>query len=304
MGTKVAGCLGVMLMLPARDAAATLPQTPGDAGGLGTVIDSILKLDMADYLLVRRGRLLGPSDRSNLSGPFVMSRPGATSIYSAAGAGAFMSPNAGLMERDDGLVAAGNCRAGRTKYFLGVFNLDSAHDDLMVSGGVHVALLGTGPGPWGSGGAFDERNVVTMGVGFQYQKRAAGTKDPQNSGDSANANMVMGDLRAEKTLSRVGTVFLEATYYRFAAGESTRQTTYILASFRTPDYPGIGRVQPIFRWHQASTQSSETKRTMLDAFVTYLIHGHDLRVTAGYQRTDLGHAIIGNAIQAGLQLRK
>jgi hypothetical protein len=43
---------------------------------------------------------------------------------------------------------------------------------------------------------------------------------------------------------------------------------------------------------------------MLDAFVTFWAHGHDLLVTAGYQRTEVGHAVIGNAIQAGLQMRK
>jgi hypothetical protein len=43
---------------------------------------------------------------------------------------------------------------------------------------------------------------------------------------------------------------------------------------------------------------------MLDAFITYIVHGHNLRVTAGYQRTDVGNTVIGNAVQAGLQMRK
>ena len=215
-----------------------------------------------------------------------------------------MGPNARGMERSDGLVASGNGIAGRAKYFLGVFNLDSAQEDLLVSGGVNVALLGKGSGSWESSGAVAGKSAMTVGMGFQHQRKEFGTDDAQAPSSDANANMVMGDVRAEKTLSRAGTVFVEATYYRFDAGESARRATYILASFRTADYRGIGRVQPMFRWHQASTQSSDRKRTMLDAFVTYVVHGHDLRVTAGYQRTDIGHAVVGNAFQAGLQMQK
>jgi len=352
----VAGCLGVIAIVAARNAAAIQPDTlssplpsasedggsavpsqieptpklgmrvPGSAPGPGdqtrssnvglgivlpavgkagavTVMDSILNLDVADHFQVRRGRLLLPSDRSNLSGPFLMSPPGAASVYSAAGAGGFIGPNTGAIERDDGLVAFGNCIAGRARYFLGVFNLDHAKEDLLFSGGFNVALWGTERGSWDNS-RYGDGDVVTLGGGFQHQRSESGRNGLPDSSDYANANIVMGDLLAEKTLASAGTLSLEATYYHFDAGESTRQTTYILASLRTPDYGGMGRVQPLLRWHQTSTQSGGTKRTMLDAFVTYMVHGYDLRVTAGYQRTNIGYAVVGNAIQAGLQMRK
>jgi hypothetical protein len=329
----VVGFLGVMAAMAARNAAAMqldplsspLPTAPEDSasapllfqmeptkiplppnGKVGpvTAMDSILKLAITDYFQLRRGRLLVPSDRSNLTGPFLMGPPGGADVYSAAGAGGFIGPNRSATDRDDGLVAFGNCIAKRAKYFLGLFGLDNTQEDPLLSGGVTVALLGREPGSWDRSRSYDDRDMVTMGVGFQYRKKESRASDLQDSNNYANANILIGDLLAEKTLSRTGTLSLEATYYHWDAGESASQTTYVLASFRTPNYGSIGRVQTLIRWHQTSTLSGESKRTMLDAFITYIVHGHNLRVTAGYQRTDVGNTVIGNAVQAGLQMRK
>jgi hypothetical protein len=43
---------------------------------------------------------------------------------------------------------------------------------------------------------------------------------------------------------------------------------------------------------------------MLDAFLTYVIYGYNLKLTGGYQRTDLGNSVVGNAIQVGFQMQE
>ena len=114
----------------------------------------------------------------------------------------------------------------------------------------------------------------------------------------------MGDLLAEKKLPGAGTLSLEGTYYHFDKGQPVKQAFYVLASFLTEGYLGVGKLQPLVRWQQTSPQSGGTKWTMLDAFVTYVIDDYFLKLTAGYQRTDLGNSVVGNAIQVGFQIQE
>ena len=276
---------------------------PASSSGAASIMDMILKVDVDDAFHVWAGRLLVPSDRSNFSGPFYMSPWNYPGVYSVGGTGGFIGPKTGANGRDDGIVAWGQFVGGKAKYFLGAFNLDNVQQSPLYSARINIALLGEEPGFWGSSTYYGDKDIVAIGGGYQYQKNGSNVPAGAVNGDT-NLNIVMGDLLAEKNLPGAGTVSLEGTYYHFDKGQPAKQAFYVLASFLTADYWGIGKLQPLVRWQQTSPQSNGVKMTMLDLFVTYVIHAYDLKLTAGYQRTDLGNSVVGNAIQIGFQIQE
>ena len=276
---------------------------PASTSGAASIMDMILKIDVDDAFHVWAGRLLVPSDRSNFSGPFFMSPWNYPGVYSVGGGGGFIGPKTGATGRDDGVVVWGQFVGGKAKYFLGAFNLDNVQQSPLYSGRINIALLGEEPGFWGSSTYYGGKDIVAVGGGYQYQKDGSNVIAPAVNGDT-NLSIVMGDLLAEKKLPGAGTLSLEGTYYHFDKGQPAKQAFYVLASFLTEGYLGVGKLQPLVRWQQTSPQSGGTKWTMLDAFVTYVIDDYFLKLTAGYQRTDLGNSVVGNAIQVGFQIQE
>jgi len=269
---------------------------PASSSGAASIMDLILKFDAADEFHVWGGRLLVPSDRSNFSGPFFISPWNYPGVFGSA----FIGPKTGANGRDDGVVVWGQFLEGKAKYFAGAFNLDNAAISPLYSARVNVALLGTEPGLWGSSTYYGAKDIVAVGGGYQYQKNGSGT-----TAAPTNLNNVMGDLLAEKNIPGVGTPSLEAAYYHFDKGAPAKQAFFVLASFLTADYLGVGKLQPLVRWQQASPQAGGTTLKVLDAFVTYVIHDYNLKLAVGYQRTDLGSGTTAaNAIQIGLQMQE
>jgi len=276
---------------------------PAGSSGPASIMDLILKLDLADEFHIWAGRLLVPSDRSNFSGPFFISPWNYPGVYSVGAAGGFIGPKTGANGRDDGVVVWGQFLGGKAKYFLSSFNLDNVAQSPLYSGRVNIALLGEEPGLWGSSTYYGDKDIVAIGGGFQYQKYGSGTIDPKTLNGDLDLKVFLADLLAEKTLPGAGTISVEGAYYHFDVGQPAKQAFYVLGSFLT-DYVGVGKLQPLVRWQQTSPQSGGSKWTMLDAFVAYVIYGYNLKLMAGYQRTDLGNSIVGNAIQVGFQMQE
>jgi hypothetical protein len=274
--------------------------TPASSSGSASIMDFILKFDLADEFHVWGGRLLVPSDRSNFSGPFFISPWNYPGVFGSD----FIGPKTGNNGRDDGLVVWGQFLDGKAKYFAGAFNLDNAAISPLYSGRINIAILGTEPGFWGSSTYYGAKDIVAVGGGYQYQKNGSGT----NAAAPTNLNHVMVDLLAEKNIPGVGTPSFEGAYYHFDDGAPAKQAFFVLASFLTADYLGVGKLQPLVRWQQASPQGGGTSAKVLDALVTYVIHDYNLKLAVGYQRTDLGNLGNGssaaNAIQIGLQMQE
>jgi len=273
---------------------------PAASSGSAKVMDLILKFDAADEFRVWAGRLLVPSDRSNFSGPFFMSPWNYPGVYN----GQFIGPKTGANGRDDGIVLWGNILEGKAKYFLGAFNLDNAAQSPLYSGRINIALLGSEPGFWGSSTYYGEKDIVAIGGAFQYQKKGSGTIDPLTLVGTDDLTNVMADILVEKNLPGTGTFSLESTYYHFDKAQPAKQAFYVLASFLTADYVGVGKLQPLVRWQQATPQAGGSSISVLDAFVTYVIHNYDLKLAVGYQRTAVGSSAVANAIQIGLQMQE
>lgn len=278
---------------------------PAGSSGPARVMDLILKIDVDDAFHLWAGRLLVPSDRSNFSGPFFISPWNYPGVYAVGSQGAFIGPKTGANGRDDGAVVWGQFVGGKAKYFLGAFNLDNPAQSPLYSARINLALLGSEPGFWGSSTYYGSTDVVAIGGGYQYQKHGSGAIDPTTLNGDVDLNIFMGDVLAEKTVPGAGTFSLEGAYYHFDKGNpNAKQAFYALASFLTADYVGVGKLQPLVRWQQTSPQAGGSRWTMLDVFLSYVIYRYDLKLTAGYQRTDLGNSVVGNAVQVGFQMQE
>lgn len=268
------------------------------------LLDAIIGLDFADEFHIWGGQLLVPVDRSNFSGPFFMipwSYPG---IYTVGSTTAFILPREGAYGRNVGSSVWGDIEKGTFKYYAGIFNLDSsaAAQSPLFSGRLALAALGKEPGYYGSSTYYGEQDIVAIGVGGQYQKHGSTLSDATgtvtNRDDYAQVN---ADLLAEFRLGDSGVITGEAAFYHFGGDyEPADNTFFVLASFLTPEV-GVGKLQPMVRYQWARENTTKTKVSQIDAFVSYVIKGYTLRATAGFQHTDLDNGVEGNAIQIGLQ---
>jgi hypothetical protein len=145
---------------------------PGaDNGGRAQILDLIVKFDLAESFNVWFGRMLVPSDRSNLSGPWFMSPwyyPGA---YLAGAAP--VGPRAGAFGRSDGFTLWGQLDEGVIKYFAGVYDLGTPADSPLYSARVNLNLWNPEPGYYHSSTYYGERDVASVGVNAQYKKNGS-----------------------------------------------------------------------------------------------------------------------------------
>lgn len=281
-----------------------------NANGLAAtagILDAIIGIDPVDEFHFWAGQLLVPSDRSNFSGPFFMSPwnyPGVYSVPTPTGtAGGFVGPAEGPSGRNAGGVVWGDFEKGMFKYYAGVFNLTNANQSPLYTGRLHFTAIGKEPGYYGSSTYYGEQDVLAFGVGAQYQRKGSTFTDPTGMlpDDQDDFAEINADVLAEFKLGDSGVITGEAAYYHFSGDYNPADNAFfVLASYLSPDL-GIGKIQPLVRYQYAKKKGADDPWSTIDAFVTLVMKGYTWRATAGYQRTDLGNDVVGNAIQVGLQ---
>jgi Phosphate-selective porin O and P len=271
-----------------------------DAAGYGTttgnptaaIEDAIISFDFDDAFHVWAGHLLVPVDRANASGPFFMIPWNYPGIISVGGTTAFYLPREGAFGRNNGVVVWGDVAANKVTYLAGVFDNGDPATTPLYSGRLRLALWDTEPGFWGNGSFFGDKNMLSLGVGGQYQKAATGT----------NYSEVNVDVLLEKKVPGGGWFTAEGAYYHYGVDATQlSDSAYILAAFATGTM-GVGNVQPMarFQWFKIKGDN-QPKPINFDAGISYLIKGPALRVLGTYSYTKLGDGITANAIQLGAQ---
>ena len=99
----------------------------------------------------------------------------------------------------------------------------------------------------------------------------------------------------------------EAQYYHFDEFDPSgrKHAYYLLGSWLTPNKIGVGKLQPLVRWQQATAQlSGAPSWKMIDAYLTYVIDDYFLRVAAGYSHADVGAPQASNAVYLGVQMQR
>ncbi|KPV39966.1 hypothetical protein AN478_07180 [Thiohalorhabdus denitrificans] len=241
------------------------------------VLDALAKYEPTDLLNFRAGRMLPPSDRSNLDGPYYLNTydfPLVANRYPAIYAG-----------RDDGAAVWGTVGEGAFKYQVGAFEGRQGGPDVddnpMYAGRLTLNFLDPEPGYYNSSTYYGNKDILALGLVGMFEKDGAGTAG--SPGDFTGWNV---DGLFEKNLGAFGVFSLEGAYYSYdldgatdstvrTAGDSVRG----LMSFLVGPELGPGQLQPHVRY-QSFDYDGGGEDTRLEGGLNYIIDGHNAKLSA------------------------
>ena len=164
---------------------------------------------------------------------------------------------------------------------------------------MRFAALDLEPGFWGNGSYFGEKNLLSLGLGGQFQNNGSSTM-AGGPRDYAEVNV---DALFEKKLGGGGSyVTGEGAYYHYNVNDgNASDSLYILAAYATP-VVGVGNIQPMARFQWAKIKGNMgTNPWNIDAGLSYLIKGPALRLLATYSHSAYPGDISANSVQLGAQ---
>jgi hypothetical protein len=268
------------------------------------LLDAIMKIELSPYFNIWGGRLLVPSERAEMDGPFYgnVYQGFKTPFYPSDFSVKFGSGGAGVYGRDHGVNVWGNAGPdGKLKYVFGVFN--GLRGDSNTNGSplfatrIAYQFLNVEDNPayytsstyYGGGG-----DILTLGYALQYQADGAGSA--LHKSDFLGMSV---DGLFEKPLGGAGVITAEAEYKHFEANYNVaafsdpdafnmfRGDAYTgTALYLLPGKVGIGALQPYLRFSQINPDHS-TDRNEFEGGLNYIIAGHNGRVSLFYQYGDL-----------------
>jgi len=289
-------------------AAATAAFGPG-SGTVG-MLDAIGKFEINELVNVWFGRMLVPTERGELNGPFYHAvYDGFRTPFNPADFSPGFGPGgAGKYGRDNGVTFFGKIHPGGThlQYVAGIFqgtrsslgNGPNQRDSLKYAGRLTWNLLNEekNPGYYTSGTYYGTAgDILALAVGGEYQNAAAGSL-----ANPAPFGSFVSDLLFEKVLDNKGVITVNAEYKRywgnnlasftdagtnnFPIFSGTSFTAYALYLF--PNEVGIGRFQPYGRY----TFVNSVHTSALDEFeggLNYVISGHNARISTFWRHGSL-----------------
>jgi hypothetical protein len=291
--------------------------TERDADGHVQVLDGYAQFEFFEGANLWIGRMLPPSDRANLDGPYYLNSwlyP-MVSQYPAKFAG-----------RDDGATLWGKLFEKKLVYAVGAYQghnriagASNQGDNLLYAGRVAYNFLDPEPNPayYESSTYYGSVDVLTLAFAGQYEKNGVGTAAVKGDYKSWNA-----DLLFEKKFS-IGVITLEGAYYNYdtggvadvagnfdGAGSTANvgglvQGTGYLAGldYLIPTKVAWGQFQPFFRYQDFDNDLNHGSSRQYDVGVNYIISGHNARVSADFTENQ-GTAVASyNRFILGVQLQ-
>jgi len=259
------------------------------------VLDAAAQFAFSPELNVWAGRLLSPSDRANMAGPYYSLGGGYW-----AGVASRYGYNGGIFRgRDDGVVVWGNAAEGKLGYSFGAFEGHTfgigsltqnqakaagvkAKDNLMYAGRVQYDFWDAEPGYYGTGNYLGGNDILAIGLAGRYQKD--GVLTVAQTGNYSAWNV---DFLLEKRLPG-GAVSVEAAYYKYRNGD------VILAEqgkawsaglgYVFNLAPGQGKVQPFARYQKFNPDTNLDIK-QYDAGLNYIIDAYNAQLSATYSKT-------------------
>ncbi len=239
------------------------------------------------------GRLVSPSDRHNMAGPYYSMGGGywpcVASRYGCNG-GIFRA-------RDNGVVVWGGVADARLGYSIGAFEgrtfgvgaLNDAQarragvrsvGSLMYSGRLQYDFWDLETGYFSAANHLGGQDILAIGVAGRYQKQ--GVLSAAGRGDYASYNL---DFLLEKRIKGAGGFALEAAYYDYDTGDVVKaeqgRAYSAGASYIFERNVGWGRLQPFTRWQQFNADT-RVDTDQLDWGVNYIIDGYNAQLSATY----------------------
>jgi len=303
--------------------------TTNDAGGAAgqtstipvSVLDAVAGFTPIPEFQIYAGRLLVMADRYSPSGPWGLDEWFYPGLFPGAPPAL---PKSGPSGRDYGVAAWGAPLGGHVKYYAGAYQLQDPMLSPLLSGRLQVSLLSPEPNWFHRTTYYGERDLISIGVGGQYQKNGAvmavppammGMMAPPAMLD--NYGEVNADLIVEKRLGDAGAVSLEGAYYNFQGRYHPWKYSAVAAvAYTSPILAGIGKLRPSFRFQQAQGRQVVADGPSLDPTraydvqLTYSAMAWFAHVIVNYRRYDVSVAsptgaragTEGNMIVLGVQL--
>lgn len=276
------------------------------------ILDAIAKFEYNRYFNVWGGRMLAPTERGELSGPFFQATHDAfkTPFFSQDFSVKFGEGGAGRYGRDDGVTFWGNAAPGFVPgtlgYAMGVFRgLESSHTSgPNPSGTILTAVRVTynflnpekNPGYYTSSTYYGKAgDILAVAFGMSYQKNGAGSSTYRS-----DFLGFVGDALFEKVLpNNMGVFTANGEYKQFYANYSTAafsdkdcfcmfdgKSWTVTGLYLIPHKIGIGQFQPYGRFTSVQPNHS-SNREEIETGVNYIIDGFNARISAYYQHGDL-----------------
>lgn len=275
------------------------------------VLDAAGQFAIAPELNIWAGRLLSPSDRANMAGPYYSLGGGYW-----AGVASRYGYNGGIFRgRDDGVVAWGNAADGKLGYSFGAFEGHTfgiggltqnqakaagvkASDSLMYAGRVQYDFWDAEPGYYGTGNYLGAKDILA--IGFAARQQSKGVLTTAGTGDYTAWNV---DFLLEKRVPG-GAFSVEAAYYDYDTDGVIKSeqgkaysagAAYLFAA-------GAGKLQPFVRYQKFSPDTNIDTR-QADAGLHYIIDGYNAQLTALYSRSKATSAPGLSKFAVALQLQ-
>ena len=278
------------------------------------VLDAAGQFAISPELNIWAGRLLSPSDRANMAGPYYSLGGGYW-----AGVASRYGFNGGIFRgRDDGVTVWGNVLDGKLGYSFGAFEGHTfgigsltqsgakatgvkASDQLMYAGRLQYDFWDAEPGYYGTGNYLGGKDILSVGVAGRYQKDGVLTVAGIGNYKSYNVDFLM-----EKIIKGSGAVSVEAAYYDYDTDgviKSEQGKAYSAgAAYIFEQKMGWGKLQPFARFQKfAADTNIDTKQ--YDAGVNYIIEGYNAQVSAVYSKTKITSAGNLDKFVVALQLQ-
>jgi hypothetical protein len=269
------------------------------------ILDAIVQFEPTAEFNVWLGRMLPPSDRPNLYGPFFAlpwSYPGVASNYPAVFAG-----------RDNGATVWGKPFGGKLVYSVGVFEghnrsaaASNKSDKILIAARVQYAFLDPEPAPaYYLGGTYGgTKDILTLGASGYHQSNGVGS-----AARPGTLKIWSTDLLFEKKFS-IGVPTIEAGYYRYdlgavdcgsgepgapacpasggdnIGGQVDGKAYLVGGAWLIPGMVGWGQFQPFVRWQKFDRKLSNTDNKAFDVGVNYLIKGPNAKLALMYSKLE------------------
>lgn len=271
------------------------------------VLDAAGEFALSPALNIWAGRLLSPSDRANMAGPYYSLGGGYW-----AGVASRYGYNGGIFRgRDDGVTVWGNLLDDRLGYSVGAFEGHTfgigsltqsdakaagvrSSDKVMVAGRLQYDFWDTEPGYYGTGNYLGTKDILAVGLAARTQKEGVLTTAATGDYRSWSADFLL-----EKRLS-TGAVSLEGAWYDYDTDDVIRAEQG--HAFLVGAGYIVNRFQPFVRYQKFAADSGIDTR-QADAGVNYIISGYNAQVAALYSRTRMTGTADQSKLSVTLQLQ-
>jgi len=270
------------------------------------ILDGIVRFEFADAFNIWGGRMLPPSDRANLDGPFYLLNLDFPFVS------AFPAIFAG---RNDGGALWGQLFDKHFKYQVGVFEgvrgitSPNRKDNVLLAARLVYNFLDPEPGYYNASTYYGTKKIFALGTTVHYQADAAGTAARPT--DFVGFNV---DALFEYPLP-AGVITLEGGFYLYDyanrpfGGQIDGRAYYGQVGFLFPQKIGIGQLQPVARVQHfdidtpAPAAGITADTTRANFGLNYVIAGHDARVMFDFTRVFINSAKDLNEVKLLVQVQ-